>query len=186
MNPELFDDDNRRLLLAVAREAIATRLRGEPEPPLPEACPAELLAPGACFVSLHKAGELRGCIGTLEAREPLLLNVAHNAVNAAFEDSRFAPLQAEELRQVDIEISCLTPAQPIATAAEFVPGAHGIILAQAGRRALFLPQVAPEQGWDRETTLQHLCRKAGLPPNAWQLPGARLSVFTAIVFGEAH
>ncbi|MFO7907158.1 MAG: AMMECR1 domain-containing protein [Pirellulaceae bacterium] len=96
---------------------------------------------------------------------------------------RFAPLSNTELPKIDIEISVLTPARPIASPDEFIPGRHGIILKKGISKAVFLPQVATEQGWDRETTLTHLALKAGLGPNEWRR-GAEFEVFEAIVFSE--
>jgi AmmeMemoRadiSam system protein A len=138
---------------------------------------------GAAFVSLHRDGNLRGCIGNLEAVEPLYRNVIHNARNAAFQDPRFMPLTAAELAGLNIEISVLTPPRPIHSVDEFQIGTHGIILTKGQRRAVFLPQVAPEQGWDRETTLTHLSLKAGMGPDDWRR-GAKYYVFEAIVFSE--
>jgi AmmeMemoRadiSam system protein A len=134
-------------------------------------------------VTLHLDDALRGCIGTLEAVQPLYENVIHNARNAAFRDSRFSPLTAPEFDRIDIEISVLTPPRAIASLDEFVIGRHGIILEKGHHRAVFLPQVAPEQGWDKETTLAFLSRKAGLGPDDWRR-GATFSVFEAVVFGE--
>jgi len=171
-------------LLTLAREAIGNALRGEPEPvPVAAKLAAALRLDAACFVTLHLDGRLRGCIGHLTASEPLYLNVIRNAQNAAFRDQRFSPLGPDEFERIEIEISVLTPARPISSADEFVVGRHGINLEKGRHRAVFLPQVAPEQGWDRETTLRHLCLKAGLGPNAWRR-GASLSVFEAIVFAD--
>jgi len=135
------------------------------------------------FVTLHKHGQLRGCIGEIAPERELYRVVHDQALNAAFRDPRFPPLQADELDEVDIEISVLTPPQPVASWQEIEVGRHGVILQKSGRSAVFLPQVAPEQGWDRETMLTHLSMKAGLPPDAWR-EGARFEVFEAIVFGE--
>ena len=187
MGTDCYSSAERRLLLSLARDAIAAGISGR-RPTMPEDLPSALLEQRSCFVSLHvrAGGHLRGCIGSLAAHEPLALNVAGNAHNAAFEDPRFPAVSSlEELAGLEIEISVLTPARPIASPAEFEVGRHGIILRVAGRSAVFLPQVAPEQGWDRETTLVHLGLKAGLAPNAWQRPDARFLVFEAIVFSES-
>jgi AmmeMemoRadiSam system protein B/AmmeMemoRadiSam system protein A len=172
----------KRTLLKLAREAIRTRLKREP-PPAPEELTPLLQNDGACFITLHIGGELRGCIGYLEAVEPLWRNVVRNARAAAFNDPRFFPLSSAEFEAVDLEISVLTPFRPIPGPDAFVVGRHGIILEKGGNHAVFLPQVAPEQGWDRETTLTHLALKAGLPPDGWRR-GAKFSVFEAIAFGE--
>lgn len=176
--------DERALLLRLAREAIGAGLtRKATAPPAAATLPEELTRDGAAFVTLHLDGNLRGCIGSLEADEPLYRNVMRNARNAAFHDPRFFPLTAQELPRVRLEISVLTPPRRIASPAEFVIGRHGIILEKDGASAVFLPQVAPEQGWDRDTTLTHLALKAGLEPNAWRRD-AEFFVFEAIVFGE--
>jgi AmmeMemoRadiSam system protein A len=175
---------DRALLLGLARAAIAARLAGH-EAPLPEAAGAVLYERAASFVSLHHGRELRGCIGELEARYPLLESVRRNALHAAFDDPRFAPLDADELPGLTIEISVLTPATPIPGPDAIVIGRHGVILEQHGHRAVFLPQVAPDQGWDVPTMLNHLAAKANLPRDAWR-QGARLSTFAALVFGEGH
>lgn len=183
LNETVWGREYQTAVLAFVRGVIAAELNGAPAPAAPELPP--LRAKGACFVTLHDAfGGLRGCIGNLEAYEPLGDNLRHNALNAAFRDPRFPPLEPEELSEIRLEVSLLSAPEPIAGPEDFVVGRHGIILQQDGRSAVFLPQVAPEQGWDRETTLDFLARKAGLPEDAWRRPGARFFVFTATVFGE--
>ena len=171
-------------LLRLARAAIASSL-GDAETSVPSDAEmsAALNADGACFVTLHLDGALRGCIGSLEAEVPLYRDVMDNACNAAFTDYRFSPVTQEELSRIDIEISVLTPSVPIDSPDEFIVGEHGIILEKGRYRAVFLPQVAPQQGWDRETTLTHLALKAGLKSTDWRY-GASFSVFKAVVFGE--
>lgn len=175
--------DERLFLLGLARKTIQTRLQQEKLEVDHQAIPANLREKRACFVTLHKNGRLRGCIGSLQAVEPLYENVIHNARNAAFQDPRFPELSPAELEEIDIEISVLTPERRIRDIKEFKVGRHGIILEKGPNRSVFLPQVAPEQGWDRETTLQYLSLKAGLSENAWR-HGAVLKVFEAVVFGE--
>jgi AmmeMemoRadiSam system protein B/AmmeMemoRadiSam system protein A len=179
-----LDAAARAALLSRAREAIAGYLaRGEsPAPrPLP---PAAALRRGA-FVTLTRADQLRGCIGRLSPDEPLGETVAAVAIEAAVHDARFPPVTRAELDRIEIEISVLTPSRPVAAAAEVVVGRDGVLLSKGGRRAVFLPQVADEQGWGREELLDHLCEKARLPAGCWR-EGASLSVFQAEVFGEAH
>lgn len=177
-----FTRAERVRLLQFVREALERDLAGA-ELPAPPPFP-RLAETGSCFVTLKEAGELRGCIGNIEAFEPLGENLLRNAINASQSDPRFPPLEAEELPFILIELSILTPASPIASAEEFRIGQDGIILRLGGRGAVFLPQVAPEQHWDRETTLRYLSRKAGLPEDAWRRPEARLFTFQAEVFGE--
>ncbi|MFO7820517.1 MAG: AmmeMemoRadiSam system protein B [Lentisphaeria bacterium] len=178
-----LEENDQSRLMELARESIRAKLQSE-SPPTPD---AESLNPvlreKACaFVTLHLQGRLRGCIGSLEPREALYKNVINNARNAAFSDPRFPPLSASEFEDIEIEISVLTPARPIGSPEDFIPGQHGIILKKGRAKAVFLPQVASEQGWDRETTLTHLALKAGLEPDGWRR-GAKFEVFEAIVFG---
>lgn len=172
-----------QFLLKLARQALAQFLRdGTRYQPATE--DAALKAVRACFVTLTEAGQLRGCIGGLEARQPLYLAVRDMAIEAATEDPRFRPVTADELPRLHLEISVLSPLRIIQDPGEIVVGRHGVVVRQGWHSGVFLPQVAPEQGWDREEMLAHLCRdKAGLPANAWN-NGAELSVFTAQVFGE--
>jgi AmmeMemoRadiSam system protein A len=109
--------------------------------------------------------------------------VITNAIYAAFADRRFSPVQKEECKEITIEISALTPPSPVASAQEIRIGTDGMVLSKDGHSAVFLPQVAPEQGWDLETTLANLSMKAGLAPDAWK-EGASFQVFQAEVFGE--
>lgn len=179
----VFSPEERRELLAFVRGVIESELMNT-EPPPPPAFP-QLRERRACFVTLHDiAGNLRGCIGNIEAFEPLVDNLMRNAHNAAFSDPRFPPLDPEELGETSIELSVLTPPEPIADPTRFVIGEDGIILRQGVRGAVFLPQVAPEQGWDQETTLAYLSRKAGLPTDGWKQPGTHFQTFRAEVFGE--
>ena len=148
------------------------------------------LSPALCknmgaFVtlSLKQNHRLRGCIGEIQPYRPLWKAVLGRAVDAAFRDPRFLPLTAKEFADVEIEISALTPAVPVASWRDIVIGRHGMTLTKNGRSAVFLPQVAPEQGWGIEETLTHLAMKAGLPPDAWR-EGASFTVFEAIVFHE--
>jgi hypothetical protein len=137
------------------------------------------------FVTLNMKRDhrLRGCIGEIQPYRPLWKAVLGRAVDAAFRDPRFLPLTAEEFANVEIEISALTPAVPVDGWRDIVIGRHGMTLTKNGRSAVFLPQVAPEQGWGVEETLTHLAMKAGLPPDAWR-EGASFTVFEAIVFHE--
>lgn len=171
----------RDCLLATARESIASRLESR-RPSWPAAA-AALSEPRGAFVSLHAAGRLRGCIGRMQAATPLVETVKAMAIAAAFEDPRFQPLSRAELGGALIEISVLSPFEPCAVD-EVVPGEHGVYLTKGLRGGVFLPQVAPEQGWDIDALMYHLCLKAGLPPGAHLTPDARLYRFTAEVFGE--
>ncbi len=165
------------MALHLARRAIAADLAKQGFS-LPADVPPGLRRPGACFVTLTLDGQLRGCIGDLEATDSLADGIVRNARSAAFEDWRFQPLTAEEFARATLEISVLSPLRRIAGPDEIVVGTHGILVEKGRRSAVFLPQVATECGWDRRTTLEHLCRKAGLPADAWQR-GCTFKVFTA-------
>jgi AmmeMemoRadiSam system protein A len=174
----------RRRLFEVARAAIAARAAGRSA--VPHQASGVLGEKHGAFVTLRRCdGELRGCVGYVEPLYPLIETVGRAAIAAAFEDGRFAPVTAEELPSLRVEISVLGPVRPI-QAESVQPGVHGLIVRHAGRSGLLLPQVATEHGWDRQTFLEHTCRKAGLPSGAWRSPGAELLAFTATVIGEGE
>ncbi len=178
--------EDRNYLLSLAREAIAAVLNGKGLDEVrvdEEGLRETLREKRGVFVTLTRNNELRGCIGYIFALLPLWQAVIENARNAAFRDPRFAPLMPGELDDIAIEISVLTPPEAIADINGFEVGRHGIILKKGVHQAVFLPQVAPEQGWDAETTLMHLSLKAGLAPDGWK-KGAQFEVFEAEVFGE--
>ena len=182
---ELTEQD-KKALLSLARRTIRYGLDHQ-KMPRPEelnmAINGAVRAPRAAFVTLKKDGQLRGCIGDIFPQRPLYKSVIHNAVYAAFRDQRFQPLQPKEYDDIEIEISALTLPVTVASAHDIHIGVDGVVLRKEGKLAVFLPQVAREQGWDLETTLQHLSAKAGLAPDAWR-NGARFEVFQAEVFGE--
>lgn len=168
-----YDRHERELLLALARQAIAHGLAHGRAPAVdPGDFPPALRENGAAFVTLEIADELRGCIGTLEAYRPLVVDVAHNAFAAAFRDPRFPPLAAREQAQLDIHVSVLSPPSPLPVRDEadllrqLRPGVDGLILAENSRRATFLPSVW-EQLPDARDFLAHLKRKGGWPPGYW-------------------
>lgn len=173
-------DVTRALMLEIARGAVAGIVAGRTSSPpvLDDAPPAS-----GVFVTLKKGGALRGCIGTVECRQPLAEEIARVAVCAAREDPRFPPVTADELPDLDLEISVLGPLERIdpLDPDAIVIGRHGLVVEQGRRRGLLLPQVAPEWGWDREQFLAHTCRKAGLPLDAWRR-GADVYRFEADVF----
>lgn len=179
-------DADRKALLALARGTIqnyfATR-RKVAARDLGLPVTAGMRQTAGAFVTLHKHGDLRGCIGEIFPTRSLHEAVIDHALNAAFRDHRFEPLTELELAVCDIEISALSEPREVATWKEIVLGKHGIVLHKDERSAVFLPQVAPEQGWDVATTLSHLAMKAGLDADAWR-KGARFEVFEAVVFGE--
>ncbi len=183
---EGYTEKQKNYILSFVRNTVRNKLERNKNitiTPTPEYLKEER----SCFVTLHsKNGTLRGCIGHIMAFEPLYDNLKRNALNAAFQDSRFTPVKsADEFFTLSIEVSILTPAEKVDSYNDIVIGEHGVILKNGGRNSVFLPQVAPEQGWDIPTTLMHLSMKAGLPPNAWESPNTQFKVFKAIVFGES-
>jgi AmmeMemoRadiSam system protein A len=163
-------------LLVIARRALCERVRGLPESiPAPED-PA-LCRQGAAFVTLTRGTSLRGCIGYVHPILPLAETVARCAASAATGDPRFAPVTAEELAELRVEISVLSPLHALGNPCELEIGVHGLHISKEGRRGVLLPQVAAEFGWDRDTFLRQVCIKAGLPQDAWRR-GAEIQVFT--------
>ena len=170
----------RQRLLTLARQALVSRVRGG-HPPQP---PSDLeAASSGLFVTIHCRGELRGCLGTLDDREPLGRSVVRLAGDVSHQDYRFQPVRAEELDDVSIDLSVLTPTEVVTDPSTIEVGRDGLIVQQGRHKGLLLPQVATEQGWDRETLLAHTCLKAGLPRDAWKR-GATILRFQAEVFGE--
>jgi len=173
-------------LLNIARAAILQHLKGQPPLAL-QTDDAVLTQNAGCFVSLHSRlnHELRGCVGRMESGQPLMNTVRDTAISA-LGDPRFAkrPVTLSEVPQLTIELSILSPTRPISDPADFEPRSHGIQVTVDGRSGVFLPQVGRETGWSREQLLQRLCtEKLNMPPDAWQLPQARLAVFSATIIG---
>jgi AmmeMemoRadiSam system protein A len=176
----------RSVLLRAARGSINGVLSGAKKTPEYSLdIPDTLKQPCGAFVTLTKFGDLRGCVGYVEAATPLYETVVNAAKSAAFRDTRFDPVTSDEMEDIQIEISVLKPPAPIQSWEEIELGQHGIILSKRGRRALFLPHVATERNWDISTTLTHLAMKAGLAPDDWRA-GASYEVFEAEVFGEGE
>jgi len=172
---------DRQLLLALARGALTACVTSQT---MPASSGSDVLARLAgAFVSLHKRGQLRGCIGHVEADEPLARVVPRCAVAAASADPRFPPVASEELSDISIELSILGALEPMTTSVEVEIGRHGLVVEKGWNRGLLLPQVATEWNWDRERFVAETCRKAGLPPDAWTR-GATLWRFEAEVFAE--
>jgi AmmeMemoRadiSam system protein A len=139
-----------------------------------------LKVPTATFVTLNRHGHLRGCIGSLAPVTALFQSVHDNTIQAALQDHRFRPVTAAELAELEVRVSILSPIVPLESLADFHLGEHGIIVEKQGRRAVFLPEVALEQHWNKASTLNALCGKAGLPTDAWRA-GADFSVFSSVV-----
>ncbi|MEJ2701233.1 MAG: AmmeMemoRadiSam system protein A [Sedimentisphaerales bacterium] len=184
-NTTLTQQDKKELL-ALARKTMVYALKNRH---VPEASDlgitpsAAMSAPRAAFVTLKENSQLRGCIGDIFPQRPLYKSVIINAINACVNDRRFRPVSLDECKDITIEISALTAPTPVDLASDIRIGIDGIVLKKDGRTAVFLPQVAPEQGWNLDETLMELSLKAGLPPKAWK-EGASFLVFQADVFGE--
>jgi AmmeMemoRadiSam system protein A len=152
-HPPPLGAEEQGFLLGMARRAVRSALAQEPLP-VTAGVSTRLLEPQGAFVTLRRERALRGCIGIVPATDPLIHTILRCAVAAALEDPRFPPVVLEELSLLTVEVSVLAPARPVIDVAEIEVGRHGLIVAQGGRRALLLPQVAIEQGWDRLTLLR--------------------------------
>lgn len=180
--------EDRQTLLSLARKTVAYALQ-QGRAPSPKdlkiSIPETAQAERAAFVTLHKGQQLRGCIGEIFPSQPLYQSVIRNAINAALHDPRFPAVTTEELVKLHIEVSALTPPTPVESWRDIRIGIDGIVLKKGSHSAVFLPQVAPEQGWDLEMTLAYLAQKAGLGTDAWQQDATYLT-FQAEVFGETR
>jgi AmmeMemoRadiSam system protein B/AmmeMemoRadiSam system protein A len=179
-----LQNSDRKSLLKFARQTLERYFATETVPLARKLAPI-LQRPQGAFVTLKKHGTLRGCIGHMIPDTPLGQTVGAMAMEAAFDDQRFNQLQPDEMQDLEIEVSVLTPWTPVARAEDIVIGRDGVVIRKEGHSAVFLPQVAVEQKWDRPTLLTNLCRKAGLPPDAWK-NGAQFLVFQADVFSEGE
>ncbi len=170
----------RKQLLTIARDTISTYISSG-KLPTATVKSENLQATRGCFVSIKKGDKLRGCIGTFIADKPLYLLIQEMAVSAATKDPRFYPMKESDLTDFTLEISVLSPLRKITNNDEIKVGEHGIYLEKNFSRGVLLPQVAVEQGWDRETFLGQTCLKAGLQTDAWK-EGADIYIFSAEVF----
>lgn len=179
--------EDEKALLNIVRSTIARRLRiGEESLDISEKrelSPA-LQEKRGVFVTLKKRGQLRGCIGYIQAFKPLEQAVKDMALAAAFEDPRFLPLGRDELQQISIEISVLSPLKRIEKLDEIEVGKHGLYITRGHCSGLLLPQVATEYGWDRLTFLEQTCYKAGLPGDAWKDENTSIFIFSADIIEE--
>lgn len=187
-----LSSEERQMLLKLARETITRAVHRQEIPPVNlNAVPEALQRDGACFVTLTKGGELRGCIGSLEARRPLVLDVRENALAAAFHDPRFPPVRPEELDELHIEISVLSTPQPLTydgpadLLAKLRPGIDGVVIERGWHRATFLPQVW-EKLPDPQMFMEHLCVKAGLAPDTYRKPGLDVYTYQVEMFEEGE
>ncbi|HSB75823.1 MAG TPA: AmmeMemoRadiSam system protein A [Terriglobales bacterium] len=175
-----YSQEERDLLLRLAHHAIESELQ-QSDLPLP-VFPEHLQQRRGAFTTLYLEGDVRGCVGYVFPVAPLFQTIIETARAAAFQDMRFLPVTREEAPRLRISISVLSPLFPVKPE-DVELGKHGLLVSQGSRRGLLLPQVPAEHGWDRNTFLQQTCRKAGLPPDAWQ-HDATVEAFTAEIFGE--
>lgn len=183
----MLDEKQRQTLLRVARESIAGALAGRAAEWKAEDFDEALRRPAGAFVTLKTADdELRGCIGSIQAVDPMFRAVASSAVSAALRDPRFYPVRIDELAKLALEISVMGPIEQVIDVASIEVGRDGLIIRRGPFAGLLLPQVATEYGWDRQQFLEHTCMKAGLPPDAWRSREAKIEKFSAEVFGENH
>jgi MEMO1 family protein len=176
----LLREEN-KFLHRLAREAIEHHLLGRPLPTR-DGEPPRLSEKRGAFVTLKTHGQLRGCIGHIQALKPLSQTVIDMAQAAAFQDPRFPPLTRQELKDLSIEISALTPFRPIQDIKEIQVGKHGLFIERGMHSGLLLPQVATEYGWDTQTFLEQTCQKAGLPKDAWKDSATKIQIFSAEIF----
>jgi AmmeMemoRadiSam system protein A len=143
-----------------------------------------LLEKCGAFVTLYEHGELRGCLGQITSSRPLIETVSEIAARTASSDPRFLPVEPEEVKDLEIEISVISPLKEISSTDEIEIGKHGLVVESDGRKGLLLPQVATKYGWDATTFLEETCAKAGLSPDQWKLPRTCIFTFTAEIVGK--
>ncbi len=179
----MLTSKEKTILLEIAHMAIKSAVGKEDIAPEPREENALNIRSG-CFVTIKQNGELRGCIGNFQSDLPLFKEVAEMAAASACKDPRFYPLQPNELENISLDISVLSPLEKIGTIDEIKVGIHGIYMEKGYYRGVLLPQVATEHNWDRETFLNQTCIKAGLPTDSWKAEETDIYVFSAEVFSD--
>ncbi len=177
----MTSEADRNSILDLARRTIAAVASGEELPAVPDG--EVFRREGGAFVTIKMNGALRGCIGHFIGIGSLGKTIIEMAASAAVRDPRFSPVEPEEVNGLEIDISLLSPMIP-AEAKDVIPGKHGVYMKYGFRSGTLLPQVATEEGWDRETFLTHTCLKAGLPPDCWKNDEVQIFTYTAEVFCE--
>ena len=184
-NPQTYkmlSETEKGALLLLAARSLESSLAGA-SPPEPVLRTPAMEEPRGAFVTWTIGDTLRGCIGNLESSEPLWVTVQRVAVSAATQDPRFGPIEARELKDLDMDISALTPLEPVTDTSEIRIGTHGLVIRKGARSGVLLPQVASSRGWDVEEFLRNTCLKAGLDEEDWKI-GAEIQAFSADVFGQ--
>jgi AmmeMemoRadiSam system protein B/AmmeMemoRadiSam system protein A len=176
-----LNEEEKKTLHQIAKTVIENKAKGKAVPDFKVESPTLKENRGA-FVTIHKRGQLRGCIGYIEGQGPLHKTIERMAEAAAFKDPRFTPVKENELPELELEISVLTPLKRITDVNEIQVGKHGIYIVKGMWAGLLLPQVATEYGWDRQTFLEHTCQKANLPSNAWKEKDTEIYIFSADIF----
>lgn len=179
----MLTQSEQRILLDLAVRSLQAHLQGQPVPE-PSSLTPSLLEPRGAFVTWKKAKELRGCIGSLYATDPLWCTVRRMALSAGERDHRFSPVTLEELPKLHVDISALSPCSPMKDSRDIQVGVHGLWIRKNELSGVLLPQVASERGWDQEEFLRQTCRKAGLAESDWE-SGVEIFLFTAEVFSAA-
>lgn len=174
-------EEEKKTLHQIAKTVIENKAKGKAIPDF-KIESTTLKENRGAFVTIHKKGQLRGCIGYIEGHGPLYKTIEEMAEAAAFRDPRFTPVKEKELPELDLEISVLTPLKRISDVNEIQVGRHGIYIKKGWYSGLLLPQVATEYRWDRQTFLEHTCQKAGLPSNAWKEKDTEIYIFSADIF----
>ena len=181
----MLDEKQRQTLLKIARDSIDAVLTGSKLDLNATDFDEALRQPAGAFVTLKTAdGDLRGCIGSIRAVEPMFRAVSSSAISAALRDPRFTPVRAPELPNLKLEISVMGPIELVTSVEDIEPGRDGLIVSCGPYAGLLLPQVATEYGWGRKEFLDLTCMKAGLPPGAWRSESTKIERFSAEVFGE--
>jgi uncharacterized protein len=181
----VLDETDKTILLKLARTTLEAHFSGNPSPEYQTSREGLLERKGA-FVSLHRGSDLRGCIGQLYPDRELYRIVQHCVLSSALEDTRFLAVAQNEIRELSIEISVLTPFRRVRDIEEIEVGKHGLYIVQGIFRGLLLPQVATQYVWDRTMFLEQTCRKAGLHESAWRDPHTVIHTFEAEVFSDLH
>ena len=179
-----LSSENRQRLLAIARQSILSAVSGKKSSPL-ELAGGQLAEHRGAFVTLHRGGRLRGCVGQPGAYDSLADTVARCAALAATEDNRFRPVAPDEAPDLQIEISVLSPTEPVRPD-QIVLGVHGLVITSGSARGVLLPQVPIEHRLTREQFLAETCRKAGLPLDAWKSPDVEILGFTCEIFSDSE